>query len=41
MDTFVSEALAPSAPAVVSELVENVTYDEIAIGRTAFPSAQP
>jgi phosphate acetyltransferase len=35
MDTFVPESPVSSAPAVASELVENVTYDEIAVGRTA------
>src|SRR3954467_9447482 len=35
MDTFVSDSLTSSAPAIDPELIENVTYDEIAIGRTA------
>ena len=35
MDTFQPETPVSAAPAVASELVENVTYDEIAVGRTA------
>ena len=35
MDTFQPETPVSAAPAVASGLVENVTYDEIAVGRTA------
>ena len=35
MDTLLPESPAPTASTAVSDFVENVTYDEIAVGRTA------